>query len=97
MLFKAQTWEEIKVIAAQDTSINEAAETIYQLSADERVRLECEAREDYWKRQRGLNRLLNKKDQIIAEKDQALAEKDQALAEKDNEIAKLKALLAAPK
>ncbi len=75
------------MIAAQDIDINEAAETIYQLSEDERIHLECEAREDYWKRLSGINKLLAQKDQIIAEK-------EQAIANKDKEIAKLKAMLA---
>ena len=66
----------------------------HQLSEDERIHLECEAREDYWKRQSGINKLLTQKDQTIAEKEQAIAEKEQAIGNKDKEIAKLKAMLA---
>ena len=54
MLFKAQTWEEINMLARQDLHIQEAAATIYQLSEDERIRQQCEAREDYYRRQRGI-------------------------------------------
>ena len=58
-LFKAQTWEEIKMLAVQDNSIDAAAETIYQLSEDERIRQECEAREDYLKRELGMKTMID--------------------------------------
>lgn len=51
-LFKANTWEEIKMLAQKDEYIQEASETIYQLSQEEMIRLQCEAREDYYRRQR---------------------------------------------
>lgn len=50
--FKATTWEELKMLAKQDEFIKEASATIYQLSQEEQVRLQCEAREDYYRRQR---------------------------------------------
>jgi len=107
-LFKAQTWEDIKMLAAQDVNISEAAATLYQLSADERIRQECEAREDYWKRQSGMEDLIAEQEKALAEKEKALAEQEKALAEqekalaekertlaeKDAEIERLKALLA---
>lgn len=46
-LFKAQTWEEIKVIAENYDFAREAANSIYAVSADEAIRLQCEARERY--------------------------------------------------
>ena len=101
MLFKSQTWEDIKMLAAQDININAAATTLYQLSEDERIQQQCEAREDYLLREQDLadriadrektiakqKRALTEKDQALAEKDQAIAEKDQAIAEKDQSIA----------
>ena len=40
------------MLATQNEYIKEAADTIYQLSADERIRQQCQAREDalYWER-----------------------------------------------
>ena len=103
-LFKAQTWEEIKMLAATSSIIDDAATTLYQLSEDERIRQECEAREDYWKREQGLLDEMNETQERfaeaqkkIAEQEKALAEKDEALTEKDKEIAKLKAMLMAEK
>lgn len=49
-LFKAQTWEDIRMLAVNDQAFTEAATTIYQLSEDERIRQQCEAREDYLRR-----------------------------------------------
>lgn len=48
-MFKAATWEEIKMIAKQDTDLLEASETLYMLNADYIVRKQCEARDDYYR------------------------------------------------
>ena len=51
-LFRATTWEEIKMIASENDMIQEAAETMYRLSQNEKVRLQCEARERYYRDQK---------------------------------------------
>ena len=43
-LFKATTWEEIKMLAQKDGMIKEATDTIIQLTRDEQIRQRCEAR-----------------------------------------------------
>ena len=50
-LFKATTWEDIKMIASKNETLQEAAETMYRLSQDEKIRLQCEARERYYRDQ----------------------------------------------
>ena len=85
-LFKAQTWEEIKMLAAQDTIMEDAATTLYQLSEDERIRMECWAREDRLKREQAREDLIEEQKQALAEKEQELAEKDLALQSKDQEL-----------
>lgn len=97
-LFKARTWEELKMLVKDNEYLQEAAESLYIANADEIVRQQCRAREDAERRERTLLRDLRiakeelmKKDNALAEKDNALAEKDNALAEKDNVILKLKA------
>ena len=85
-LFKAKTWEDIKMVAAKNRTIDDAATTIYQLTADERIRQQCEAREDYLRRQRGIQQMLEEQRQQLAEKDQQLTEKDQQLTEKDQQL-----------
>ena len=57
-LFKATTWEEINMLATNNTIIENAAETIYRLSADEAIREQCEAREDYYRLQRTVQKEL---------------------------------------
>lgn len=53
------------MLAKQDDYINEASATIYQLSQEENIRLQCEAREDYYRRQRSVQSMLNKQDEKI--------------------------------
>ncbi|MBO6299125.1 MAG: PD-(D/E)XK nuclease family transposase, partial [Lachnospiraceae bacterium] len=89
-LFKAKTWEDIKMVAAKNRMIDDAATTIYQLTADERIRQQCEAREDYLRRQRGIQEMLEEQRQQLAEKDQQLTEKDQQLTEKDQQLTEQK-------
>ena len=48
-LFKATTWEELNMLAEKNEAIAEATETVYKLSEEEMIRLQCEAREDYYR------------------------------------------------
>ena len=45
-LFKATTWEELKMIAEKDKVYSEAANSIYAQNSDETVRMMCEARRE---------------------------------------------------
>lgn len=53
------------MLAKQDDYINEASATIYQLSQEENIRLQCEAREDYYRRQRSVQSMLDEQDEKI--------------------------------
>ena len=46
-VFKAKTWKEVLVMAEQSESIKKAVVTLRELSEDEKIRLQCEARERY--------------------------------------------------
>ncbi len=48
-LFKSTTWEEIKMLAKDNNYISDATSTVYRLSQEEMIRLQCEAREDYYR------------------------------------------------
>ena len=48
MLFKAGTWEEIRMIASKDKYLEEASKTMFQMSADDLVRKRCRDREEYY-------------------------------------------------
>lgn len=64
-LFKSGTWEEIKMLAKDNDYIKNAASTVYQLSQEEMIRLQCEAREDYYRTQLGLKYEMEKRDAEI--------------------------------
>ena len=66
-LFKSTTWEDLKMLAQNNEYIRQASETIYQLSQEEAIRQQCEAREDYYRRQKGINDELTAKDNTIEE------------------------------
>ena len=96
-LFKAKTWEEIKMIAKNNPSINSTAESIYLSNADRFIRKQCRDREDFYREQEAIaekDSALAEKDSTIAEKDSALAEKDSALAEKDSALAEKDSTIA---
>ncbi len=71
--FKASTWEELKMLAKDDSNLQEAAVAVWHLSLDEKIRQMCEAREDYYRRTAGREALLRK---TTLERDQAIAERD---------------------
>ena len=57
-MFKASTWEELKMIAAEDKTINKAVSGVWQLTEEERIREQCRAREEWllmdkWKTRTG--------------------------------------------
>ena len=106
-LFKAKTWEDLKMIAKQDAALKQATETLYALNCDQTIRDMCRAREDAIRHENRMKRELAEANVAIAEKDAAIADKDAKLAEakaaladakaeiadKDAEIARLKAEL----
>lgn len=64
-LFKATTWEELNMLAQNNEDFAEASATVYQLSQEERIRLECEAREDYYRTQLGIQHMLDRQNAQI--------------------------------
>ena len=71
-LFKAVTWEELKMISKQDELINEASATAFQLSQEEMIRLQCQAREDYYRRQRSVQHMLDTQENTIKNQEQMI-------------------------
>ena len=61
------------MLAQKDKYIEEASATIYELSQEEKIRLQCEAREDYYRRQRSIQNQMKNLEKTIAEKDAAIA------------------------
>jgi predicted transposase/invertase (TIGR01784 family) len=93
-LFKATTWEELKMIAKNDPAFLEAAKTLYTLNGDETARAKCRARADYERLQNTYRiemnqlradkeKLTSENEKLSTEKEQISAEKEQISAEKD--------------
>ncbi len=66
------------MLARNNENIKEASTTVYQLSQEERIRMECEAREDYYRTQRGIQKKL---EQSAAQIESLTAEKEALTAE----------------
>ena len=106
-LFKATTWEELKMIAEKDKVYSEAANSIYVQNSDETIRAMCEARqeaifhEQYVQKQ--LKELKEAREEAIIheqyvqkqlkEKDERLVLKDEQLAQKDEQLSQKDALI----
>ncbi len=93
-LFKAATWEDIKMLVKQNPELHDTATTICQLTMDERIRMECEDREEFLRREATTIKLKTiaeeERDQAVAklnlvtaERDQLATERDQVTAERD--------------
>lgn len=89
LLFKSATWEEIKMLAKDNSYIADAASTVYQLSQDELIRLQCEAQEDYYRTQLGLKHEIDKWKTSTAEltdRVQELSSKNEVLASEKRQL-----------
>ena len=86
--FKAATWEEIKMIAQRDENIAKAANTVWKLSQEDKIRLQCEAREDYYRNQRDMEIYMEKQAGIIAERESLIACQEGTIARNEETIAR---------
>ena len=85
-MFKAGTWEKLRMIAEKNKYMSEAAMAMYELNADEIIRQQCMAREEYNRNEKMMARKLAEADAQLAEANEQIAE-----ARKDAEEAKERA------
>lgn len=78
-------------LAPKNKYIGEAVETVYQLTQEEKIRMQCEAREDYYRTQLGWQDMLKKKDALLGEKNHLIQEQQNTII---NQQAAYKDLLA---
>jgi predicted transposase/invertase (TIGR01784 family) len=57
-LFKATTWEELRMLSKNVQALEDASETLYVMNSDEMIREQCRAREDYDRLHNTINRML---------------------------------------
>ena len=86
-LFKATTWEEIKMVATDNEYLQEASNTLFDLNADFNVRERCRNREEYY------NVLRTFEDEIDSAKEE-LARSQSELAQSQSELAQSQSKLA---
>ena len=93
-LFKAKTWEELRMVAKNNPDLLQASNELYTINKDDLIRQQARARADaeFWERNR--NARIKKLEEALTEKDNSIAEKNAMIAEKDSEIHKLKEELA---
>jgi len=93
-IFKAKTWEELKMLAKDNEYLQEAAECLYVANVDEIVRQQCRAREDAERLQRTLERdnTLLKKELDTANENLINANEELAIA--NARIKELEAIIA---
>lgn len=100
-LFKAKTWEELKMVAQQNKYLNEAATSVFRYESDYSIRKRCQDREDALREEAAKNRkitllqneiagLLNKNSNLQDENSNLQAENSSL----QNEITELKKQLA---
>lgn len=94
-LFKAKTWEDLKMLAQNNNVFEETCEAVYKLNQDPEARYICEMREEGQRILRTYQNIIKAKETALAEKDEKLAEKNKKLAEKDAIIAALQAQIEA--
>lgn len=100
-LFKSNTWEELKTMAAQNEYLQEASETIFTLSSDELVRKRCLDREAYYIDMKAMQEDIEEEKEKVAKlleeveaKNTTIAQKDSQIAEKDFQIAENETTIA---
>lgn len=88
-LFKAKTWEELNMIAKKSDELREASEALYVMNADQMVREQCRAREDYYRIQ---NTMKHKLETATAERDALASENKKLTSENRNLSSKVESL-----
>ncbi len=76
-LFKADTWEELKMLAAKNQIFDTAAENLYKSLADLRVLKECEAREEYYRNMQEYKQAAQEKQQLLQDTQRLLQDNEQ--------------------
>lgn len=78
------------MLAKNDNFLAEAAETAYQLSTEETIRMQCEAREDFYRQQRYIQKKLEKLElmESLEQKNCELQKNNSELQKNNSELQK---------
>lgn len=92
-LFKATTWEEVKMLAKQNIIFEDAVKTMYEMSAEDEIREQCRAREDYYRTMNMYKTHIQNRDQKIKQLESENIEQASKIDQLESEILRLKMLL----
>ena len=93
-LFKATTWEAIKKMAQENEYISSAAETMFESSQDESMRIFLEGVEEANRIRRGQERRMEEAAATIAKHETTIAEKEATISKHETTIAEKEATIA---
>ena len=85
-LLKATTWEEVRMLAAEDENMREAAESIFVYNTEEQIRKMCRDREEYYQDLKNYERAVLERDDSIAWYQKAIAGRDESIAGYEREL-----------
>ncbi len=91
-LFKAKTWEEIKMITKENPSLTSTAEAIYMSTADQNILEQCRIREDNIAHEKYQNELissLSKEKKALTKEKRALTKENKSLSSENARLRKL--------
>ena len=86
-LFKATTWEELKMIAQKNEAMQEASETLYSMHCEETVRGMARAREDQIRLENTYKKMIQEREAALADQLRLENTYKKIISEKDAEIA----------
>lgn len=97
-LFKAETWEDMKMLAKEDKTMERAISGVWQLTEEEAIREECLKREEWlmnynWEKEKQARTAEENKKlkERLKQKNSEIKQKDTKIAELEEELRKAKA------
>ena len=85
--FRAGTWEELKMLEKEDARIGTAANTVFRLMCDDKVRMQMEAREDFYRIMDSYKEELEEQRAKIEEQSEELKKQRVKVEEQSEELA----------
>lgn len=80
-LFKAGTWEDLRMVAEKNESMNAAAAEMYIQNANDNVKEQCRVREEYIRQERWMKKKYDEQKKMLADKEQELEKANRKIAE----------------
>ena len=86
--FRAGTWEELKMLENEDSRIGSAIDTVFRLMCDDKVRMQMEAREDFYRIMDSYKEELKEQRAKIEEQSEELEKQRVKVEEQSEELEK---------